>query len=126
MLIMRRLMSRKKTPSPEREYYVLEDRFTDPARLKRERARARELRQTPWWREKISRGLCHYCEQKFPPEKLTLDHVVPLARGGESTRGNCVPACEACNRSKGLETPVEQLLRQISENSSSDPESDQS
>ena len=115
-------MSRKKSPPPDREYFVLEDRFTDPARLKRERARARELRQTPWWRERIGRGLCHYCEQKFPPEKLTLDHVVPLARGGESSRGNCVPACEACNRSKGLETPVEQLLRQLSDSSKSDSE----
>lgn len=118
-------MSRKKSPPPEREYYVLEDRFTDPARLKRERARARELRQTPWWRERISRGLCHYCEQKFPPEKLTLDHVVPLARGGESTRGNCVPACEDCNRSKGLETPVEQLLKQLSGPSKPDSESEE-
>ncbi len=94
-------------------YFFLDPAFTDPARIRRERQKARELRRTPWWRNLVAKGLCHYCGAQFPPAKLTLDHVVPLARGGESTRGNCVPCCEACNRSKGLETPAERLLRDL-------------
>jgi 5-methylcytosine-specific restriction endonuclease McrA len=47
------------------------------------------------------------------PEHLTLDHVVPVARGGKSTRGNCVPCCRECNRGKSLHTPAEILLDRI-------------
>ncbi|MBA3968173.1 MAG: HNH endonuclease [Nitrospirales bacterium] len=46
-------------------------------------------------------------------ENQTMDHVVPLAREGKSTRGNVVPAFQACNRSKNLTTPAETLLDQI-------------
>ena len=39
-----------------------------------------------------------------------MDHVVPVARGGRSTRGNVVPACKPCNNEKKLLTPAERLL----------------
>lgn len=68
--------------------------------IKRERAKARELRQSPWWKRKRGNGLCHYCGGKFPPQELTMDHLVPLARGGRSTKGNLVPACKSCNDQK--------------------------
>ena len=29
-----------------------------------------------------------------------MDHVVPLVRGGRSTKGNVVPACKECNTTK--------------------------
>ncbi len=29
-----------------------------------------------------------------------MDHLVPLARGGRSTKGNLVPACKECNTKK--------------------------
>jgi 5-methylcytosine-specific restriction endonuclease McrA len=68
--------------------------------IKRERAKARELRQSQWWKRRRSTGICHYCEQKFPPHDLTMDHLVPLVRGGRSTKGNLVPACKNCNTKK--------------------------
>ena len=37
-----------------------------------------------------------------------MDHVVPVARGGRSVKGNVVPCCAACNRSKRFLTPAEQ------------------
>lgn len=40
--------------------------------------------------------LCVYCLQPA----TTLDHVVPLARGGSNDIGNMVPACRRCNFSK--------------------------
>ena len=75
--------------------------------LRRERQKARELRRTQWWRNRIARGLCHYCGRATPPAELTLDHVVPLIRGGRSSKGNCVPACKECNSRKQDLLPTE-------------------
>lgn len=41
---------------------------------------------------------CAYCPSKLD---LSLDHVVPMSRGGKHTVGNIVPACRRCNGSKG-------------------------
>jgi 5-methylcytosine-specific restriction endonuclease McrA len=72
----------------------------DDEHFRRERARARELRRTQWWKRKRSSGVCHYCGGKFDARSLTMDHVVPIIRGGRSTKGNVVPACRACNADK--------------------------
>ncbi len=95
------------------EFYFLDAKNTDPKRVKREREKARELKKTPWWKEKITQGICHYCEKKFKPKDLTLDHLVPIARGGESTKNNVVPACTECNAKKKLHTPVDLLFQQL-------------
>lgn len=79
----------------------------DPEELRRERARARELRESPWWKRRISSGVCHYCRREVGPRLLTMDHLVPLGRGGRSTRGNVVPACKECNTRKKHLVPVE-------------------
>jgi 5-methylcytosine-specific restriction endonuclease McrA len=46
-------------------------------------------------------GRCSYCGERFDPEELTLDHVQPVARGGDHSDGNLVTACTACNTRKG-------------------------
>ena len=46
----------------------------DEAHIKRERAKARELRKTSYFQNLFAQGICHYCKQKFPKEELTLDH----------------------------------------------------
>lgn len=54
------------------------------------------------WRKtriKMQRGLCHYCGQKMT--EPTLDHVVPLSKGGSDSFDNTVAACLECNKSKG-------------------------
>jgi 5-methylcytosine-specific restriction endonuclease McrA len=93
------------------DYFILDPALSDPRRIKKEREKARELRKSQWWLERLKPGICHYCEKKFDPKSLTLDHVVPLARGGASTKGNVVPACPECNRDKKLQTPVDQILK---------------
>ena len=85
----------------------------DEAHIKRERSKARELRSTPYFQELFRRGECYYCHGKFPPEELTLDHIVPVARGGRSTRGNLVVCCRACNQRKKFLTPAEIILREL-------------
>lgn len=96
------------------DYYPLDPELSDPKRIKREREKARKLKKSQWWLNLLNRGICHYCEKKFPRSELTMDHVVPIARGGTSTPGNTVPACRSCNRDKKLETPAERLLKKLS------------
>ena len=75
--------------------------------VRRERDKGRDLRRTRWWQNRIARGLCHYCGATFPPDELTMDHLVPVARGGKSTAGNVVPACRGCNSRKKYLLPME-------------------
>ncbi len=91
-------------------YFELDTLHTDPKRIRKEREKARALRMSDWWKQKLALGNCHYCGEKFAAKELTMDHVVPLSRGGLSTRGNLVPSCKPCNQSKGLATPVDLLL----------------
>jgi len=42
---------------------------------------------------------CVYCGAKNV--RLTIDHIVPKARGGKSTFENTVAACKPCNNKKG-------------------------
>ncbi len=75
--------------------------------IAREKSEARRLRTTKWWRKKCARGICHYCGRRFKPSELTMDHVVPLSRGGRSVRENLVPACKECNTNKKYLLPSE-------------------
>jgi 5-methylcytosine-specific restriction endonuclease McrA len=47
------------------------------------------------------RNTCQYCGDPMPPSDLTLDHVIPRSRGGNSTWENLVACCHSCNRRKG-------------------------
>lgn len=52
---------------------------------------------------------CAYCNCK--PRVLTMDHVVPLSKGGHHTAANIVPACQSCNSRKNVgEAPTHQPL----------------
>ncbi len=78
-----------------------------PGEIAREKAKARELRRKQWWKSLADKGVCYYCGGKFPPEEITMDHIVPLIRGGKSTKGNIVPACKKCNSEKKYMLPLE-------------------
>ncbi|ADR18739.1 HNH endonuclease [Calditerrivibrio nitroreducens] len=75
--------------------------------IKKEKQKARELKKKQWWNTLVSRGVCYYCGKKVPPGELTMDHIVPLSRGGKSTKGNIVPACKECNNKKKYLLPIE-------------------
>jgi 5-methylcytosine-specific restriction endonuclease McrA len=68
--------------------------------IERERQKARELRASQWWKRQCAKGICGYCGLLTPAGELTMDHVVPLSRGGRSTKGNVMPSCKACNTAK--------------------------
>ena len=72
-----------------------------------ERVKARELRHSRWWKQKIADGICYYCGGRFSPDELTMDHKIPVARGGLSEKSNLVTACKECNNKKKYLMPYE-------------------
>ena len=79
----------------------------DEAEIRREKDKARKLRKSRWWQQKLTTGICYYCGRLFEPKDLTMDHVVPLARGGRSTKDNIVTSCKECNTKKKTLLPME-------------------
>ena len=91
-------------PSPNRQ---TEMDIASEEQMRLEKEKARSLRRTHWWYKKIHRGVCYYCHREVGPEALTMDHVVPISRGGKSKKGNIVPACKECNNKKKYLLPIE-------------------
>jgi 5-methylcytosine-specific restriction endonuclease McrA len=54
---------------------------------------------------------CVYCGAGLGLENVTLDHVIPLSRGGSHQPGNLVSACQTCNQRKGSLLPTEFFAR---------------
>ena len=82
-----------------------------------ERRRARKLNaprndftRAQWRTIKTAyQNRCVYCGETF--ERLTMDHVIPLSRGGSHTMSNIVPACKSCNCQKSTHHRVALLPR---------------
>jgi 5-methylcytosine-specific restriction endonuclease McrA len=77
--------------------------------------RLMEYIHIPFERRSLSRknillrdhSTCQYCGRQHAPSDLTLDHVQPRSRGGESSWDNLVACCKKCNHRKGNRTPEE-------------------
>lgn len=88
----------------------MEDFFipsASPEEIAKEKVKARELRKKQWWKSQVDRGVCYYCGEKVAAAEITMDHVVPIIRGGKSTKGNIVAACKKCNSAKKHMLPME-------------------
>jgi 5-methylcytosine-specific restriction endonuclease McrA len=57
------------------------------------------------------RYTCQYCLRTLPSGELTLDHVIPRSRSGETTWENLVACCHRCNNRKGSRTPEEAAMK---------------
>jgi 5-methylcytosine-specific restriction endonuclease McrA len=79
----------------------------DEEAIRRERQKAKELKKSRWWQNLIQKASCYYCGLHLTKQDVTMDHVVPISRGGRSTQGNLVPACKLCNEQKRSLTAVE-------------------
>ena len=53
--------------------------------------------------------LCAYCGKKFPANKLTIDHIIPLIAHGDNTLHNVTVACKSCNSKKHTGPPLKQV-----------------
>lgn len=79
----------------------------DEEHIKKEKSKAQRLRKSQWWKRKCAKGVCYFCGRRFSPSELTMDHIVPLVRGGKTIKSNVVPACKECNNKKKYLLPVE-------------------
>lgn len=95
-----------------------------PAHQKKEKAKARELRASSWWKQRLGEGVCYHCENKFPVSELTMDHLIPIARGGKSDKKNCVVSCKECNSKKGHKTRAEMAMEELQQQSGLQKEAD--
>lgn len=50
---------------------------------------------------KLNIWRCFYCDEVLLKNNRTLDHLVPLSKGGKHVVGNLLPCCRYCNSSKG-------------------------
>jgi 5-methylcytosine-specific restriction endonuclease McrA len=50
---------------------------------------------------------CQYCGIRCTVASVTIDHILPVSRGGKTTWDNVVACCSNCNRRKGSRTPME-------------------
>ncbi|XP_027072532.1 uncharacterized protein LOC113775711 [Coffea eugenioides] len=73
--------------------------------VKRRRVKRNLSRKNIFYRDNFT---CQYCSSD---EYLTIDHVVPIARGGEWTWENLVTACAKCNSRKGQKMPEEANMK---------------
>lgn len=62
------------------------------------------------------RGRCYYCGQIMDsyknmnsPKRATLDHLIPLAKGGNNHPSNMVAACFDCNSKKADRHPLDRI-----------------
>lgn len=72
----------------------------------------------PWSKQNVHvRDLfrCQYCGEYISKNKVTIDHVIPVAQGGKNKWENTVCSCFNCNNTKEDRTPSQahmSLLRQ--------------
>lgn len=62
---------------------------------------------------KNSNNICFWCDKEIPQNKLHLDHIYPLSRGGMNNIYNIVISCEYCNKRKADKNPekfIEEIL----------------
>ena len=78
-----------------------------PEQRKKERQKAKDLKKSRWWHNKTQSCECYYCQAPLNAKTATMDHIVPISRGGKSTQGNLVPCCSECNINKRSLTPIE-------------------
>ena len=96
----------KKRPQKTHQPYLGNDNVMS-AHISVEKQKARELRHSAWWKNKVADGICYYCDQKFLPTELTMDHKIPLSKGGHTEKINVVPCCKECNNKKKYLLPTE-------------------
>lgn len=86
----------------------MRDRFTRTSKTKRGRIR-RVVKDNILRRDDYT---CRFCGQRFEARELTIDHLIPIARGGLDEPTNYVTCCESCNQRKA-DMPLEEFARTV-------------
>lgn len=92
----------------ENDYFLRGQRYPAIVRLKeyiRKKPRVPRFNRRALFRR--DGFICQYTGEKLPPSKLTVDHVIPRAKGGRNSWDNCVTASKEINSFKGDKTVEE-------------------
>jgi hypothetical protein len=86
-----------------RRHSGMKDRFTHASRIGRGKI-PKEMRQRIFERDGYT---CQFCDRVFVAEDLTIDHLVPISKGGLDEPTNYVTCCRPCNEAKAASPLVE-------------------
>lgn len=56
---------------------------------------------------------CFWCQCALPYVSATIDHVIPLSRGGMNNSNNYVLACQPCNNARGNTIPTQSIKEAV-------------
>jgi 5-methylcytosine-specific restriction endonuclease McrA len=56
-------------------------------------------------------GACYICKKPLELKDVHLDHLIPVAKDGDSSPSNLAVACGFCNRSRGTTIGIRQLTK---------------
>lgn len=57
-------------------------------------------------------NICSYCRIELHDRNFSVDHVVPVSKGGENSIFNKVASCQGCNKAKS-DMPLEEFLQRF-------------
>lgn len=60
---------------------------------------------------------CHWCKRPLTLDTSTLEHIIPLSRGGLNTMNNLTLACLGCNQERGSDMPELNMASKLTEES---------
>lgn len=103
----------KRAPKRTRSYYVC-DINTKKICWRQNKHKSQRKRYSQSVREMIynnAGGHCELCGRKILYKDMTLDHIMPLAMGGEDAVSNLQCTCKACNEFKGRILPDDFMER---------------
>ena len=73
-------------------------------KAKRSCSSTNKVRRNKLWDKGVRE--CHWCHDPFHSiHQATLEHIVPLARGGLDNMNNLTLACRRCNNGRGSDMP---------------------
>lgn len=92
--------------------YATDEEFRKAEQVRKQLRRATGSLTVEQWLEIVAQfnGVCAYCGS---PHNLTMDHVIPISKGGKTTVDNVIPACSSCNSSKQAKDVVEWYTKQV-------------
>jgi 5-methylcytosine-specific restriction endonuclease McrA len=110
----RRLANAEKLRAAASRYrlaHLEEYRLASSRRRARESGSGGKLSKSEWLAILTAwNGLCAYCGAPG----TSIDHLIPIARGGKHDKSNVVPACKPCNSRKRTALPLNFIWRQAS------------